>query len=47
MSIDQQIEELKHLLKENLVISEFLTEAETASSGRPVFNSLISLIKKS
>ncbi len=48
MSIDQQIEELKTFAqRENLEISEFLTEAETAKvPGRPVFNSLISLIEK-
>ncbi len=46
MSIDQQIDELKSFAqRENLEISEFLTEAETAKvPGRPVFNSLISLI---
>jgi DNA invertase Pin-like site-specific DNA recombinase len=48
MSIDQQIEELKRFAeKDNLEISEFLTEAETAKiPGRPVFNHLISLIEK-
>ncbi len=48
MSIEQQIEELKAFVqRENLEISEFLTEAETAKvPGRPVFNSLISLIEK-
>ena len=48
MSIEQQTEELKAFAqRENLEISEFLTEAETAKvPGRPVFNSLISLIEK-
>ena len=48
MSIDQQIDELESFAqRENLEISEFLTEAETAKiPGRPVFNSLISLIEK-
>ena len=48
MSIDQQIDELKSFAqRENLEISEFLTEAETAKDpGRSVFNSLISLIEK-
>ena len=48
MSIEQQTEELKSFAqRENLEISEFLTEAETAKiPGRPVFNSLISLIEK-
>ncbi len=48
MSIKQQIEELKSFAqRENLEISEFLIEAETAKiPGRPVFNSLISLIEK-
>ncbi len=48
MSIDQQIDELKSFAqRENLDISEFLTEAETAKiPGRPVFNSLITLIEK-
>ena len=48
MSIEQQIEELKAFAqRENLEISEFLTEAETAKvPGRPVFNHLISLIEK-
>ena len=48
MSIDQQIDELKSFAqRENLKISEFLTEAETAKvPGRPVFNSLINLIEK-
>lgn len=48
MSIEQQIEELKAFAdREKLEISEFLTEAETAKvPGRPVFNSLISLIEK-
>ena len=48
MSIEQQIEELKVFAdREKLEISEFLTEAETAKiPGRPIFNSLISLIEK-
>src|SRR3989338_11283929 len=48
MSIEQQIEELKAFAqREKLEISEFLTEAETAKiPGRPIFNSLISLIEK-
>ena len=48
MSIDQQIDELKSFAqRENLEISEFLVEAETAKvPGRPVFNSLINLIEK-
>ena len=48
MSIEQQTEELKAFAqRENLEISEFLTEAETAKvPGRPVFNHLISLIEK-
>ena len=48
MSIDQQVEELKRFAeRENLEISEFLTEAETAKiPGRSVFNHLISLIEK-
>ena len=48
MSIEQQIEELKAFAqRENLEISEFLTEAETAKvPGRPIFNHLISLIEK-
>ena len=48
MSIDQQIEELKAFAeREKLEISEFLIEAETAKiPGRPIFNSLISLIEK-
>ncbi len=47
MSIDQQIAELQAFAKrENLKISEFLTEAETAKApGRPVFNSIVSLIE--
>ena len=48
MSIDQQIAELTAFAKrDNLEITEFLTEAETAKEpGRPVFNSLINLIEK-
>ena len=48
MSIDQQIDELKSFAqRENLEISEFLIEAETAKvPGRSVFNSLINLIEK-
>ena len=48
MSIDQQIDELHSFAKrENLEISEFLTEAETAKvPGRPIFNHLVSLIEK-
>ncbi len=48
MSIEQQIDELKSFAqRENLEISEFLTEAETAKiPGRPTFNSLITLIEK-
>ena len=43
MSIDQQIDELKSFAqRENLEISEFLTEAETAKvPGRPVFTRLL------
>ncbi len=48
MSIQQQIAELKAFAqRENLEISEFLTEAETAKiPGRPIFNHLVSLIEK-
>ena len=48
MSIEQQMEELKAFAqRENLEISQFLTEAETAKvPGRPIFNSLITLIEK-
>jgi len=48
MSIEQQIDELKSFAqRENLEISEFLTEAETAKiPGRPIFNHLVSLIEK-
>ncbi len=48
LSIDQQIAELKEFAKrENLIISEFLTEAQSAKiPGRPIFNKLINLIEK-
>ena len=48
MSIPQQISELTSFAKrENMEISEILTEAETAKvPGRPVFNHLIHLIEK-
>ena len=48
LSIDQQISELKEFAKrENLEISDILTEAQTAKiPGRPVFNCLIKQIEK-